>query len=98
MIMLISKLCFIQISVIFRCVLTLCMLGNFFMLILSSADIFQKYFFFQNNYFKNTIRASKGLDSDQDRHIVLSDLGPNPFLTVLADDKQRVKMTVLYFI
>ena len=30
---------------------------------------------------------SNGLDSDQHRHIVLSDLGPNRFLTVSADDK-----------
>ena len=53
------------------------------MLILLSADFFS----FQNNSFRNIIRMSNGLDSDQHRHIVLSDLGPNRFLTVSADDK-----------
>ena len=41
--------------------------GYFFMLLLSSADFFSKIFFFQKNSFRNNIRVSNGLDSDQDR-------------------------------
>ena len=39
---------------------TLCMLGNFFMLLLSSADCF-KINFFAKKSFRNTIRVSHGL-------------------------------------
>ena len=38
---------------------------------LSSTD------FFQNQLFRNTIRASNSLDPDQDRHSVDPDLGSN---------------------
>ena len=41
------------------------------MLLLLSAVTFSK------NYFRNTIRVSKGLDPEQDRHFVGSNLGPN---------------------
>ena len=41
------------------------------MLLLSSAGFFKK------QSFGNTIRVSKGLDPDQDRHFVGPDLGPN---------------------
>ena len=40
--------------------------GLFFMLLLSSADLF---IFSPNNSFRNTIRVSNGLDQDQDRHL-----------------------------
>ena len=40
-----------------------------------SADCFQNLFF--QNYFKNTIRVSNGLDPDLDRHSVGPDLNPN---------------------
>ena len=46
------------------------------MLLLSSAESFQKHFF-RENYFKNTIRVSNHLDSDQDRRSVHPDLDTN---------------------
>ena len=56
------------------------------MLILSSADIFQNYFF-QNNSFRNTIRVSSILDSDQDQHFGGPDLGLNRLQRLSADNK-----------
>ena len=52
--------------------------------VLSSADIFQNYFFSKKSFQKT---LSKGLYPDQDRHHVLPDLGPNNLLRLLADDK-----------
>ena len=46
------------------------------MLLLSSADLFSKLTYSKNS-FRNTIRVSKGLDSDQDRLCIGPDLGPN---------------------
>ena len=37
--------------------------------------------------FRNTIRMSSGLDSDQDHHAVGPDLGPNCLQSLSADDK-----------
>ena len=53
--------------------LTLCMLGNFSCFCCRLLT-FQIYLF-QKNYFRNTIRVSKMLDQDQDRHSVGPDLG-----------------------
>ena len=55
---------------------TLSMLGNFFMLLLPSADFFSKLTFPKKS-FRNPIRVSYGLDPDQDQHSVGPDLGPN---------------------
>ena len=46
------------------------------MLLLSSADFFSKLTFSKDS-FRNTIRMSNSLDSDQDPHSVGPDLGPN---------------------
>ena len=46
-------------------VLHSCMLGNFFMLLFASADIFSKLTF-KKSYFRNTIRVSDDLDPDQE--------------------------------
>ena len=46
------------------------------MLLLSSAVFFSKVIF-SKNYFRNTIRVSNILESDQDRQFVGPDLVPN---------------------
>ena len=51
--------------------LTLRILGNFMLLLLSSVIVFSKI------SFRNTIRVSNSWDPDQDRHFVGPDLGPN---------------------
>ena len=62
--------------------LTLCMLGNFSCPLLT---------FFRINFFKksfrNIIRVPNSIDSDQDRHPVSPDLGPNCLQSLSADDK-----------
>ena len=47
-----------------------------FMLLLSSADFLQNELFSKNS-FRNTIRVSNSLDTDQDRRSVGPDLDPN---------------------
>ena len=42
---------------------------------------------FSKNSFRNTIRVSNGLESDQDSHSVGPDLGPNCLQFLSADDK-----------
>ena len=61
------------------------MLGIFFILLLSSADFFQKLTFSKKS-FRNTIKVSNSLDPDQDRHFVGPDMGPNCLQRVLAKD------------
>ena len=56
------------------------------MLLLSSVDFFQNYFFSKNSY-RNTIRVSNGLDPDKDRRSVGPDLGPNYLQGLLAGEK-----------
>ena len=63
------------------------------MILLSSADYF-KNLPFSNILLKNTMRASNGLDPDQDRRFVGPDLGPNCFkgyqqTTKVASSKAR---------
>ena len=53
--------------------------------LLSSADFFQKFFFFKNSI-GNMIRVSNGLDPDLDRHFVSPDLGPNGLQRLSAED------------
>ena len=61
------------------------------MLLLPSADFFQNIFFSKHS-FMNTIRVSNGLDQDQDRRSVRSDLGPNCLQRLsVATSKERVK-------
>ena len=50
------------------------MLGDFLHILLS-VDLFQNHFFLKN-YFRNTIRVSNGLNPDQERPYVGSDLAP----------------------
>ena len=68
--------------------LTLCPLGNF-----SCFFVVCWFFFSLKNVFRNTIRVHNSKDSDQARHFVGLDLGPNCLQRLLADDfrKQRVK-------
>ena len=58
------------------------------MLLLSSVDFFQSYFFF-NYFYRNTIRMSNGLDLDQDRPFVGPVLGPNCLQRLSADNKSQ---------
>ena len=58
-----------------------------FMLLLSSADIYQKILYKKS--FGNTVRVSNGLDPDQARRIVGPDLGPSCLQKFSADDKSR---------
>ena len=66
--------------------LFLCMLGNFSGFFLLSADFFSKLTFSKNS-FRNSIRVSNSLDSDQDRHSVCPDLAPNCLQRLSADVK-----------
>ena len=66
--------------------LTLCMLGNFYMLFCCLWIFFFKSTFSKTS-FRNTIRLSNSLDPDQARHYVGPDLGPNCLQRLLADDK-----------
>ena len=54
---------------------------------LLSVDFFQKKN--SKNSFKNTFRASNGLDPDQDRQSVGPDLGPNCLQRLSADDTAK---------
>ena len=56
------------------------------MLLLSSADFLSKSTF-STDSFRNTIRVSNGLDPDQNRRFVGSDLCLNCFQRLSADDK-----------
>ena len=56
--------------------------------LLSSADFKSKLNFF-TFFFRNTIRVSNGLYSDQNRRSVGTELGPN-YLQMLSADKGRV--------
>ena len=71
----------------------MCMLGNFACffcrLLIFSKSIFLK------NYFRNTIRVSNSLDSDQDRHSVGPDLDPNCLQSLSANDTRRQRVEKL---
>ena len=59
------------------------MLDNFFLLLMSSADLFfSNYFFSSKKSFRNTIRVSKSLDPDQDQCSV--DLDPSCLQSVIS--------------
>ena len=66
-------------------ILTLCMLGN---LLLSSADFFQDELF-QKILSGTPSECQNNLDTDQDRHSVGPDLGPNCLQRLSADDLNR---------
>ena len=68
---------------LFGAAFVLCLLS--FHVFLSSADIFQNLLFLKNS-FRDTIRLSNSLDSDQARHYVGPDLGPNCLQKLSADD------------
>ena len=61
--------------------------GYFLWLLLSTADLFQNYFFIEF-FHRNTIRMSNGLDPDQDPQNVGADLSPNCLQRLSADDKK----------
>ena len=63
------------------------MLGNF-SCFCSHLLTFSKLTFSQNS-FRNTIRVSNSLDSEQDRHSVGPDLRPNCLQRLSVDDKSR---------
>ena len=56
------------------------------MLLLSSADFFQKQLFKQKSL-RNTMKVSNGLGLNQDLHTVGPDLGPKSLQRLSADDK-----------
>ena len=58
------------------------------MLLLSSADLFSKLTY-SNNSFRNCIRLSKGLDSEQDRLCIFPDLGTKLFAKVIIISRQQ---------
>ena len=68
--------------------LTLCMLGNYFMLLLALTFLF-KIYFFQKHSFRNIITLSNSFDPDQDRQLDGPDLGPNCLQRLSTDDKSR---------
>ena len=51
---------------------------------------YSKFIFFQKKSLMNTIRKSKGVDQDQDRHHVGPDLRPNCLQRLSADAKIAV--------
>ena len=57
-------------------------------MLLLSADFFSKLTFSKSS-FRNTIRVSHNLDTDQDRHSVGPDLGPSCLQRLSAEDKNR---------
>ena len=65
------------------------------MLLLSSADFFSKNTIFQKYVCMNTIRMSNGLDPDQDRQNVGSDLFPNYLQRPSADEKKSQRSFAL---
>ena len=65
------------------------------MLFLSSA-VFCSKLTFSKNSFRNTIRVSNSLDTDQDQHFVCPDLGPNCLQSLSADDKNYRKQGKSY--
>ena len=67
--------------------LTLCLLGNFACFFVV-CRFFSKSTFLENS-FKNTIRVSNSLESDQARQIVQPDLGPNCLHRLSADDSRQ---------
>ena len=69
--------------------LTLCMLGNF-SYFCCHLLIFSKLTFSKKS-FRNPFREPNGLDPDQDRHSVISDLGPNCLQRLSAEDKSRAR-------
>ena len=76
-----QKVCNIYISM----TLTICMLGNFFTIFLSSADFFKVKF--SKSPFINITWVSNSLDPDQARHSVGPDLSPNCLQRLSADEK-----------
>ena len=65
------------------------------MLLLSSADFFSRFSFFFKKIFRNHIRVSNSLDSDQDRPSVGPDLGPNCLQRLSAHYKSPLALKEL---
>ena len=62
--------------------------GYFFMLLLTSADFFTNLTFSKSlKIFMKTIKVSNRLATDQDRHSVGPDLGPNCLQRLSSDNK-----------
>ena len=65
------------------------------MLLLSSADFFFSKLKLSKKSFMNIIRVTNILDSDQDRHCVGPDLGPNCLQRLSTDKKKSPLRTEL---
>ena len=67
-------------------------MGNFFMLLLSSADFFFQIKTFPKMTLSGTlIRELNCLDPDQDRHYVGPGLGPNCLQRLSAEDNSHLE-------
>ena len=65
------------------------MLGNFFMLLFSSADFFFSKLAFSKSSFRNTIIVSNSLDPEQAHYYVGPELGPICLQSLSADIKGK---------
>ena len=72
-------------SFVLKINITLCMLGNFFMLFCCLLT-FIKINFLKNSL-RNTVKVSNGLNPDQDQHFVGPDLGPICLQRLSAEEK-----------
>ena len=70
------------------------MLGNIFMLLLSSADFFHNYFF-SKIFFQKHYQSGNSLDPDQDQRYVGPDLGPNCLQGLSADKLQLARKELI---
>ena len=85
-------------GIFFIHVVKLCMLGNFFMLLLLSVDFYSKLTFLKKlGTVTETITVSNHLDPDQGRHSVGPNLGPNCLQRLSAQTTKvaasKVKLT-----
>ena len=79
---------------LFKGLLTICMLGNLACFFVICGGFFFFFFFFKLTFskgksFRNTIRVSNSLDPDQARRFVRPDLGPNCLQRLSADNRSR---------
>ena len=78
-----------EVNQVYPFILTLCMLGNFCTIFLSSEDFFFFKLTFSKESIRNTFRVSNSLDPDQALCFVGPDLGPNCLQRLSAEDKCR---------
>ena len=70
------------------------------MLLLSSADFFQHYFFFLQNFLSGIIAVLNSLDQNQAKYSVGPDLCPNCFqqMTKFIASRQRVMVKFIFIL